>query len=436
MIKYLIPFCLALIPVLGFSQDKLTLEDIVARVLKQNFDVQLERNNVLQAGNNNNAGNAGYLPTIALAADQNWSVNNTRQQFFSGQVNQASGAKNNSTNASIRLNWTLFDGFKMFATDQRLQLQEDLATVQLTAEMEMKVYQAAVLYYTIVQLQRLTPVYNQALDLSVARHDLISKKLKNGASTRLQLIQARLDLTADSSALLQHQKQLAGLKIDLGTLMGQNTPLNAEVSGDLRADSTLQWESTLQLAKEQNTQLLLSKAAIAISEMQRKEAQSFYYPQLAFYGQYAFATSENQIGILNSSRSYGTGFGFTLRWNILDRLSNYTNLKNTELQMQNAALVKEQQELLIESELRKSFNEYQWANENLKLELQGIQNTEEIFAITEQSLLNGAITNLELREIQFSVIQAQSRLLTAQLALKTAELNIALTTGNFKKLLR
>lgn len=434
--KIILSYFLLLFPVLSIAQNKLNLEDLVSLVLKQNFDLQLERNNVQVAANNNNPGNAGYLPTITLEADQNWSRNNTRQQFFSGQVNEASGAKNKSTNAAVRLNWTLFDGFKMFAADKRLQEQENLATIQLTAEMEMKIYQTAVFYYTILQLQKMTPVYKQALELSVARYDLINQKLKNGAATRLQLIQARLDLTADSSVLLQHNKQLADLKIDLSVLMGQKPSPDFELGGTLLSDSTLRWETALQQAKEQNTQVLITKSAIAISEMQRKEAQSFYYPQVAFYSQYAFAKSENQIGILNSNRSYGTGIGFTLTWNILDQLSGYTNLKNTELLLQNTEIFKEKQNQLIESELRKSFNEYEWANENMKLEQQSMLNAEETFSITQQALLNGAITNLELREIQFSVIQAQSRLLTAQLALKTAELNISLATGSFKKLLQ
>ncbi|MCE3296302.1 MAG: outer rane efflux protein [Crocinitomicaceae bacterium] len=428
-----------LIPFLALqlsAQENLSLETVVAKVLEANFDVRIERNNVTMAENLNNPGEAGYLPTIGLNADQNWSFNNTRQEFFSGQVNEASNAKNTSTNAALLLNWTFFDGFRMFATDKRLQQQQDIAVLNLNAEMEMKIYQATVLYSTIIQQQRMTEVYQQALDLSIARYQFNEMRVKHGSESELMLIQSRLDLIADSSSLLQHQKNVADLKIDLAQLMGQNPAFQFTLAGEIQSSTPLAWENVAQQAREQNTQLLLAKSAIALTEMQRKEIQSFYYPQLSFYAQYGFGKSQNQIGILNSNRFYGSGFGFTLSWTILDRLSTYTQLKNNVLQTENARLSEQQQALFIENELRKDFNEYEWALTNLRMESQNIVNAEEVLGIAQKTFENGALTSMDLREIQFSVVQAQSRLLIAQLAVKTAELNIALTTGNFKGLLK
>ena len=417
------------------AQEPLTLEQAIAHVLEQNFAVRIERNTVREAVNNNTAANAGYLPTIDLTADQFWSNYNTRQVFFSGQVNESSGAKNQSTAIAARLDWTFFDGFRMFAVDRRLQLQEDAARFQLTAEMEMQIYQVAVLYYTILQEQQLETVYRQALELSSERYKLIELKLANGAATQLQLLQARLDLTADSSAFLQHSKRVSDLKVDLNTVMGEDPYTPFTIAGSIAPAPSLAWEAAWQQAQIQNTQLLLAKSAIAITEMQQKELRAAYYPQIGVYGQYIYGAQQNQVGILNSSRTFGPGVGLTLQWTILDRLSTYTALKNNNLYRENAQLVQQQQEQFIKAELRKTFNEYEWARQNLELEQQSILNTEEAFEIARQSYENGSITALELREIQYAIVEAQSRLSLAQLTLKTAELNISLSTGNFRQLL-
>jgi outer membrane protein len=419
----------------SFSQDTLSLEQIVSRVLESNYDVRIERNNAQLAENLNNIGTAGYLPSIGIIADQNWSSNNTRQEFFSGVVNEAQGAKNRSTNAQARLDWTFFDGFRMFAADKRLQLQEDAARYQLTAEMEMQIYQAAATYYSLVQAQELLPVYLEAIGLSKMRYDIVDLKLRNGAGTELELLQARLDLSADSSLLLQHQKYMADLRVDLNTLMGQNPDSPLLVTGVLTPQTTLTWQNAWEQAKAQNTQLLIAKSAIAITEMQEKEARSAYYPQLGVYGEYGYSSQSNQIGLLRSSRTLGAGAGITLRWTILDRLATYTTLRNFDLYRNSAEIAAQQQELLIASELRKTFNEYEWALRNYQLEQQSILNTTEAFEIARFSYENGSLTNLELREIQYSIVQAQSRLSNAKLTLKTAELNLSLTTGDFQRLL-
>lgn len=428
-------FLFSLLAFSAFGQGTLTLEQVVSNVLERNFQVQIQRNLVEVAENDNNVGNAGYLPTVAITGEQNWSSNNTRQEFFSGQVNEADGAKSRSNALAARLEWTFFDGFRMFATDKRLQLQEDNVRYGLTAEMEMQIYQAAILYYTILQTQELTPVYEDALELSRARFAIVDLKLRNGAATQLELLQARLDLTADSSILLQHQKYLADLKVDMNTLMGQPAATPFTIEGSILPETAISWESAWEQAQEQNTQLLLAKSAIAITEMERKEARSAYYPQLGVYAQYAYGSSQNQVGLLRSNQTFGPGAGLTLRWTILDRLSTYTALKNNQLYYENAQLVEQQQQQFVEAELRKTFNEYLWAKQNLELEQQTILNTSEAFEIARVSFENGSMTSLELREIQYAIVQAESRLSAARLTLKTAELNLSLTTGNFKRLL-
>jgi outer membrane protein len=433
--KYITGILATFLLVTASAQQSYTLESFIAEMLQKDFGILLLKNEISIAENNNNIGAAGYLPTIGIAADKNWSDNNTRQEFFSGQVNQSASAKNSSTNAVARLDWIFFDGFRMFAVDKRLDAQESIATMNLTAEMEMKVYQASVLFFTLIQQQKLNAVYEQALDLSKARYDLVKLKVDNGAGTEIQLIQARLDLTADSSVYLNNRKTIEDLIADMNSFLAKDPATPLFVQGDLMTAASISWEQSSSAALAQNTNLLLAKANIAIRDLERKEARSYYYPQIGLYGQYAFAQQQNQIGILNSSRSYGTGVGFTLQWNILDRLTTYTALKNNKLQQESAEIYEQQQSLLIRTELRKTFNEYEWAQRNLQLEQQNITESEATFRIAQNAFENGSITNLELREIQFSIVQAQSRYLQAQLALKTAELNMSLTTGNFKSLL-
>lgn len=416
------------------AQTTYTHESFVAEMLQKDFGIVLLKNEVQIAENNNNAGASGYLPTVDIYADKNWSNNNTRQEFFSGQVNQAASAKNTYLNAYARLDWTFFDGFRMFATDKKLNVLEEISTLNVTAEMEMKIYQASVMFFTLIQQEKLREVYQQALGLSKARYDLVKTKLDLGAGTELQMIQARLDLTADSSALLNNEKQIRNLKADMNRFLAKDPATEFSVQGELTPMHALSYESSLAAAKAQSTTLLLAKASIAMRDLERKELQSFYYPQIGLYGQYAFANQRNQIGLLNFSRAYGTGVGFTLQWNILDRLTTYTALRNNRIQSENAEIYAAQEDLTIQTELRKTYNELEWAQRNLRLEQQNIVESENTFRIAQNAFEQGSITNLELREVQFSIVQAQSRYLEAQLALKTAELNVSLTTGDFKKL--
>jgi outer membrane protein len=419
----------------AFSQQILSFEEVIKRTLEKNFDVLIQRNNVQIADNSNNIGAAGYLPTIGVNADQNWTTTNTRQEFYSGQVNEKNGANNNSLTAAARLNWTFFDGFAMFARDKRLQLQEDLATVNLTAQMEMSIYQASVLYYSLQYYKRMQVVYEEAIQLSKERFDLISLRSKNGAASDLELLQAKLDLNTDSSNYLNHLNQIGKMKADLAMVMGDAGNMQFEVADNIPALQVLNQAEILENALSQNTSLLVQKSQIAIIDQQRKELQSRYYPQLSFYAQYSATVSKSEVGLLASNRSLGPGIGLTLSWTILDGLSNVTAVKNNKLQKENAEFAVEKQEQTIKTEVDKAWQDYTFSERMYRLENSSILNTTEMFEIAQKSFENGSLTQFELREIQFSIIQAKNRQLTSEFNLRTAVLNLSLFTGDYKKLI-
>lgn len=418
-----------------FSQQVLTFEEVIKRTLEKNYDIRIERNNLQITENNNNIGAAGYLPTVGVNADQNFTSNNTRQQFISGQTTDKKGAKNDALSASIRLNWTIFDGFAMFARDKRLQLQEDLASVNLAARMEMSIYQASVLFYSIQFQEQMQIVFEQAIALSKERFELIQLKVKNGASNDLQLLQAQMDLNTDSSNYLNQANTIKKMKADLALVMGENPALLFDVDPTPPAVIAMQQDKVLENALSQNTNLLIQKSQIAILDQQRKEIQSRYYPQLSIYGQYSLNLSHSQAGFLLSNQSYGPGVGITLSWSILDGLSKVTAVKNNKLQQDNANINTEKQEFSIRSEVSKAWQDYENANRLYALESKTILNTTEMFSIAQKSFENGALTQFELREIQFSIVQAKNRQLLSALNLQTATLNIALLCGDYKKLI-
>lgn len=416
------------------AQRQLTLQEVLQQALSSNYDVLLVKNDLQTATNNNNIGAAGYLPTISASADQLWSKTNTRQEFYSGQVNEKNGANNTSLTANLRLEWTLFDGFGMFIRDKGLQYREDFANMQLRAQMEMTVYQVTALYHTIAITEQMRQVYQGATELSQARFNQVNLKKEHGAANDFEWYQARLDRVADSSNLIRFEQNLVALKQDLGYLMGDSTFQNFTVIETPVNFTETSMDQYLTQTYNQNTDLMLQKATIAITDQDRKEIRSRYYPQLAFYAQTSFTKSESQVGLLQSNRSLGPGVGFTLRWTILDGLSNLTAMRNIKLQQTSNEIKVQQQQNLIHKEVVLAYNDLISAKMLYELEARNSMDANSIFQLAQNAFNNGSMTPIELRTFQYSVVEAQSRMLQAKLAYLTAQLNIQLLSGDFKRL--
>jgi outer membrane protein TolC len=414
------------------AQDSLTMEQAMNRVLEYNYGIQIAKSNTTIAENNNNPGAAGYLPTIDINANQDFTINNARLEFLSGDVNEANNAQNRAFDIGARLNWTIFDGFKMFATDKKLDALQDLSETQLRGEMEMKVYQTSVNFFTLLSLQSMKDVYEEALELSQMRVDYLQNQYDAGAVNKVQLIQAKLDLNADSSAYIDNEQSLAQVRTTLNGLLVYPVDQETTVKGDLSETLDLvPWEELRNTFAEQNTTVMAAKRNIAIAELETKEAKSRFYPQLSLYTSYNFGSSVNEVGFLSSRRSFGPSFGVSAQWSILNQLSRSTELKNARIAENQAQLNYKQDSLQGLTDLRNYYNMLQFAERKFTFEQQNIEQTESILSITKNALKAGSITPLEVREVQQSVVNARKRLIQAYIDYRTAQMNVGLLTGMF-----
>src|SRR5690606_3652752 len=81
------------------------LKGIGDSLLTRNYSLRLVKMQEQIADVQNSFGAAGELPTIGLMGSGQTSSVNTRQEFFNGDVREADGARNQSQNIGVRLDW-------------------------------------------------------------------------------------------------------------------------------------------------------------------------------------------------------------------------------------------------------------------------------------------------------------------------------------------
>ena len=121
---------------ISFSQELLTPEEAIKIALQNNYSISIARNEAEIAANNSSLGNAGFFPNLEATGSYSKSINNTRQEFFSGEQRELDGAKSSTLTAGISLNWTIFDGLRMFASLDRLKALNKTGELNFKFEVE------------------------------------------------------------------------------------------------------------------------------------------------------------------------------------------------------------------------------------------------------------------------------------------------------------
>lgn len=409
--------------------QELSFENAVQEMLAKNFDIRIESNNQEITSRLNNAGNAGFLPTLDARFNYESSSNNTDQKFFDDRIQKVDGAKNDAMFASVLLNWTLFDGFRMFAIKSILDSDERLSTYYLRAASEEAVLMLANLYYQIVQRIQLLEVYRESLSISEQRHQLAAKRKAIGSSSKQEVLQALTDWNADSVQVMSEVTTIENLKTNVNLLLARDVFAELVTPNSIPLDSTLVLTDLLESAESFNINLLIARENILKAQQEVKVSRSYMFPEVGVYAGYDLNKSTNDAGLLRSNQTHGPGVGVFVNFNLFNGLRNYNNLKVREIEQENSEISNQQSELTNQAAIVQAYEQYQLALDVMRLERDSQEQADENVRIALKRFELGNISAVEFRDIQLQAVEARSRLLGAQYSIRINELVLRRLSG-------
>ena len=430
MRKNIIAFLLLLASVLGNAQEVLTIKDAVAIALENNFEIKIASNNLNIDKVNMSEGNAGMLPTITGSVVDNNRVQNSSQTMQTGQVNSLKNAKNNSLNYGVSLDWTIFDGLRMFARYDQLKELQKLGETRLKQTILLKIAEVNATYFDLVQQQQQLIAIDSTILISSQRLQLAENRFKIGKASKLEVLNAQVDLNTDKVTLLRQKELYANTKIKLNQTLARDVKKEFTVLNDIKVDNSLVLPQLIELAKQQNPQLQTQIIAKNVSELQLKQVKAARYPVVSLNTGYNFQNTESSLGFTRESSARGFNYGFSATLNIFDGFAQNRNEKIAKFELENTKLAIEQQSQVLESQLSTFYQTYLTNLELINLEQNNEAIAKQNLAITIDKLKIGTITTIEFRAAQLNYVNARVRNSNAQYQAKLSEIALKELAGN------
>jgi len=429
-LPYLLSGILFFLTSASCGQEVMTLENSIQTGLRNNYSIILQRNEAQIAKNNNTVGNAGFLPSLTLGATQNNTISTTHQEQFSGVTKDISNAKNNTLNVGLQLNWTLFDGLNMFVSKKMLGVLEELGENGTRIVVEGTVSDIILSYYGIIQLGKLVRVAQDAVDLSMQRRRIAEAKLSLGAGSQLMLLQSTVDLNADSTRLIQQKTTLANARITFNRLLARDVATPFAIRDSIRLNEPGAYDSILITSLKQNSRLIAARLNQDLMRLGVRQSQSDRYPQLNFTAGYSYNTLNSQTGFLQYNQSYGPSYGFNLSYTLFNGFNVNRAIKNARILMNSGDVELQDAKEDLCASLQKEYNQYCSNLEVVRLQLSNVVVANENVTIAFEKYKLGSINDIELREIQKKLIDAEYELISAQFEAKKAEVELSRLSGS------
>lgn len=414
----------------GNAQEVLTLESAVKIALENNYEIKIATNNLTIQKTNVAIGNAGMLPTVTANVVDNNSIQNSSQTRQDGTETELDNAKNNSLTYGVGLDWTIFDGMRMFARMDQLKELQKLGEAQLKLTVITRISDVNAAYYDLVQQQQQLAALDTTIVISNQRLTLAQNRFTIGKASKLEVLNAQVDLNTDQVALLRQKELYANSKILLNQLLARDVATDFKVIDVLKVDSLLLLPELKALAEKQNPQLEAQIINKRVAELELKQIKAARYPTVRVNTSYNFSESQSSLGFVAESQSRGLNYGFSASLNLFDGFAQNRNEKIAKIQIENSKLNIDQQNLALNSQLATSYQTYLTNLELIALEEKNESIAKQNLNITLDKFRIGTITTLEFRTAQLNYVNAKVRYSNAQFQGKLSEIALRELAGN------
>ncbi len=405
------------------SIERLTLEDAVQRALEHNFDIRVSDITARQAAANNTAGNAGLLPSLNGTGGLNTGLSNTHIEFADGRVQEVNNAQTLSYNAGVTVSYTVFAAGRAWLIKKQLKANEQLATVQMRAQIQTTLSQVVQSYARVVWQKQQGIAIDTGLALAYVRMMLSKTKYETGSAAKVDYLQARVDYNSRQSDSLSQVAALNSAFADLNFFMG------ADPYRTYRVDDSLQLNTGLvptdpERLRDFNLSIDIARRNLEVAKLAERITRTYQFPTVGINTGYNFQKTRSQSGQFLFNQSFGPTTGLSLNIPVFQGGNLRRQSKVAGLESIRQQLLYDKVNTDISRQYKAVWKDYQTSVAALRLEEENIGFAKENLDIQKARFRVGIATTLETREAENSYVQALIRLYTARYNLKVNETRV------------
>lgn len=418
------------------AQKLLTLEDAVNIALKNNYDIQISRNDSAVAALDYSYRNWLFAPRLNASIGNVWNNNHQNQEFSNG-TSKEGDVKTGNLSGSVTLSWLLFDGGKMFVTRNQAQELIRLGELGIKDQVVNTVAQVINSYYIIVRQKQQLKAIEEQMSISQIRVDLSQRRLEIGVGAKPDVLQSKVDLNAQIASRFRQLTLIEELKERLNQTMNAAIGTNYEVSDSIPFNNNLTLAQIQNNFEQTNTTLQVQKKNIDLAELTIKSRKADQFPLISFNSAYNYNRTNNNVTLNPAlplyNRNQGYNYGFSATIPILNYRNTNRLIKQSKLDLSYQQLVYESQRSTLNLNVINFFKEYELQKKMLELEEANILLAKENVNIQLELFRLGSSTIIQLRDAQFSLSDAYDRLIAARYNTKLAETELMRLKGELVK---
>ncbi|UPT68217.1 MAG: TolC family protein [Sphingobacteriales bacterium JAD_PAG50586_3] len=288
----ILPLVLAVSGVYG--QTTLTLNTAIETVLKNNYGIQISKNNAQIAANNHTIGNAGFTPQINFVANGTIGNNNINQRFTNGTEIVKNGVGSSNYGTGITVDWVLFNGLRAHYLYKQLGVVQSFNETQLKSDINNTVGDVMSAYFNVLREQQTLTNLDSNLAIFTERLKIADTRFTIGSAAKTDMLQAKIDLNEQKSLIIRQKGAVMIAKAQLNQILAKDDNQDFTVEEITPELDSLNYDSLRKALYQNNIDIMVLNRNVDIAAYNTKIARSAISPTVLLGSQYNFARSSSQ----------------------------------------------------------------------------------------------------------------------------------------------
>ncbi|MCP4715942.1 MAG: TolC family protein, partial [Deltaproteobacteria bacterium] len=231
--------------------------------LENNYAIRIARNSAAVTANDKGKGIAGFLPVI----DSNGGYRYDAFNDSTGSPLSFGNSDARTWSSQLSLNWTLFDGFRMFADKRRYDELARLGDQEARNIIEQTVVNIMRAFFNLVQQEQLHDVARNTRDISETRLNREKVRRDLGGASTTDYLNAMVNFNHDQTVLLDRELQVIIARKDLNVLLARDADTPVEVNKEIIIPPiSYGFDDLLGRTKKRNSRLQAARHRRAVSQ--------------------------------------------------------------------------------------------------------------------------------------------------------------------------
>jgi outer membrane protein len=397
----------------------ITFDEAVTIALRQNVTLRQTLNGEASSAIGARDEQMGFLPNLSVSSQ------GSRQygRYFSQEEARMISQTTRSLSLGLSSSMTLFDGFGNVASLRQASLTRKASGSEVERARQTVVYDVIQAYLTLIAQQQQVEVKRNDLAAQELQEQQVDFYVRAGKRTIGDLYTQQAATATARLVLLQAQRDYEVGQVGLiRTLQldprGDYAFVAPVASDSVPPESAYELQDLFDRAFAQRADLRAAEARLAASRQGVRAAQARFWPTLSLSGSYGSSynsTADGSISDQFDNRRSGS-VGLSVSLPVFDRLSSYDQMKQAQIQQDNARLDLEDMRQEVALEVRRAHLDYRTAYATLHEARASLRAaTQALEAVTERYRA-GSATMLELTQARATQVQAASTEISAHYA--------------------